>query len=74
MKFMNTVMSRVEKERLMIVNYDVDEFSKKGSKAKAIGLTRYNGRWYVELEFVKWEGTSETISLKDYMENTKDIT
>ena len=73
MELMSKVISRIERGNPIVVNFDVDEFSRIGSKAKAIGVTRYEGRWYVELEFKKWKGSSQSITLHEYMAKTKDI-
>ena len=73
MQLMNKVISRIEKGNPIVVNFDVDEFSPAGSKAKAIGVTRYHGRWHVDLEFKKWRGSSQSITLYEYMAKTKDI-
>ena len=73
MQYIQKVISRIEKGKTMIINFNHDEFSRQGSKAKAIGITRWENRWLVEIEFNLWQGASDTISLNQYMEKTHDI-
>ena len=73
MNYLNRVVSRIEQDVPMVINFDHDEFSLIGDKAKAIGLVRFGGKWHVEVEFKKYRGSAETITLLQYMDNTKDI-
>lgn len=73
MDYMNQIISRIESDKPIVLDFDIDEFTRRGSGANVIGLTRFKSKWYVEIEPHEWLGTSETINLVQYMENTKDI-
>ena len=73
MQYIQKVISRIEKGKTMVIDFDYDEFSKKGARAIAIGLIRWEGTWRVEVEFNLWEGSSDSMSFTQYMEKTRDI-
>lgn len=72
MKYIQKVLSRIEKDKVMSINFDYDAFSKKGANAIALGLVRWEGKWHVQVEFNLWEGAIDTMTLKQYMEKTHD--
>lgn len=73
MNFINQVISRIEKGNPIVFGFKYDDFTCMGTRANVVGLTRYEGRWLVEFENHNFLGSSDCMSLKDYMENTKDI-
>lgn len=74
MNYINKIVSRIEKGNAIVLNFDYDQFTKVGDKANVVGLTRWENRWYVEIEPHASLGSSDSITLVDYMEKTKDIT
>ena len=73
MNFINKVIERIEKGNLFVLGFKYDNETPKGSKANAIGLVRYEGKWYVQFETLKYEGSCDCMNLVQYMELTKDI-
>ena len=72
MQFINKVIERIEKGNSFVLGFKYDDETPKGSKANAIGLVRYENKWYVQFESHKFLGSSDCMNLVQYMELTKD--
>jgi len=73
MNYINKVISRIEKDRDIVLGFDIDEFTKKGMVAVVWGLLRIDGKWCVQIGMNYGLCNIEEISLTQYMEKTKDI-
>jgi len=73
MNYINKVISRIEKGNPIVLGFKYDDETPKGTKANVTGLIRIEGRWYVQFEPMRFEGSFDCMNLVQYMELTKDI-
>ena len=73
MNLTKDIVARIETGNPIVLNFDYDEFEKKGSTANVIGLALFNDQWYVDLEFHNQEGIGQTITMSQYINETMDI-
>ena len=73
MNYLNKIVSRIEQGKTIIINFNIDEFIKRGTQATASGLIHDGKKWQVQIYCSGVPGGIEEISLTDYMDKTKDI-
>ena len=73
MNYLNKIAARIEQGKTFVLNFDIDRYIKKGTRAVAYGLSHNGEKWQVQICCEGCPGGIEDISLIDYMEKTKDI-
>jgi len=73
MNYLNKIVERIEQGKTIVLNFDIDKFIKRGTKAVASGIVHDGQKWQVQIYCEGCPGGIEEITLTDYMDKTKDI-